>query len=808
MLIPGWQNERMLAPRWRKVVRDLTSTPTRSLLVMLSIAVGVFAVGAVGGARAILGNDLAAAYDAAHDSSASINASNLDESFVRSIARMPEIRSAEGRSGILLRVRRPDGSRSNLILYALPDFGAIGIGRIRFEEGPQTPPLRQLLLERSSLELFRTQLGGAVTVELPDGKTREIGVAGSVYDITAPPVRFANFGVGYVSQETYRWLGFPENYSQVRIVVAENPRDRAHIQAVVDRIKQRIEDSGRVYYGANIPQNPGRHIADEQIQSMLIILNVLGALVLFLSAFLVTNSISAIMAQHTRQIGIMKAIGARNGHIAALYLGMVALLGVGALAIGVPLSVLGARGLAGFVAGLLNFELLTPGIPTEVAALQIAVGLAVPLVAAAAPIAAGARMTVRDAIASTGIRDESTGTSEGVLRMPPLVPRGLLLSLRNTFRRRGRLALTLGTLVLAAAVFISVFSVRDALTRAMQQSLGYWNYDIEVVLKSPHGEDEALREMRAVPGVSDAEAWTTATARRVRDDDGEGRPIAVIAPPIPTERLQPVLLRGRWLLPEDGAAVVLNSAVLDDEPDLDIGSRVRLRFGERTREFEVVGIVQSTLTGQVRNPRNAYATQNGLRAILSLGRATSTVVVVTTEHDAAFRAAAAREIEAQFRARRMPVDTAETMSERRDQITFQFSVLVTFLLLMAALLAIVGGLGLAGTMSINVLERTREIGIMRAVGASGGAIRAIIIGEGVLIAFLSCVIGALLALPISAALNESVGNAFLRRPLGFIYSWSGAGIWLAVALCVGTAAALAPAQNAARLTVREVLAYE
>ena len=798
----------MLAPRWRKVVRDLTSTPTRSLLVMLSIAVGVFAIGSVGGARAILGNDLAATYDAAHDSSASINASDIDESFVRSIARMPEIRSAEGRSGILLRVRRPDGSRSNMILYALPDFGAVGISRFRFEQGPQEPPHRQMLLERSSLGLFQTQIGGLVTIELPDGKTRDIGVAGTVYDITAPPVRFANFGVGYISEDTYRWLGFPTNYSQLRIIVAEYPRDRAHIQAVVDLVKKRIEDSGRVFYGANIQQNPGRHIADEQIQSMLIILNVLGALALLLSAFLVTNSVSAIMAQHTRQIGIMKAVGARNGHIAALYFGMVTLLGLSALAVGMPLGVVGARGLAGFVSSLLNFELLTPGIPTEVAIMQIAVGLAVPLAAAAVPITAGARMTVRDAITSTGIRDESTGASEGAFRLLRFLPRGLLLSLRNTFRRRGRLALTLGTLVLAAAVFISVFSVRDALERAMQQSLGYWNYDIEVVLKSAHGEDQVLREISTVPGVATAEAWTTANARRVHDDDTESRAIAVIAPPMPTERLQPVLLRGRWLLPTDGTAVVLNSAVLDDEPDLDVGARVRLRFGERTREFEVVGIVQSTLTGQVRNPRSAYVTQSGLREALTLGRGTSTVVVVTTAHDAAFRAATAQAIETQFRARRMPVDTAETMSERRDQIAFQFDLLITFLLLMAALLATVGGLGLAGTMSINVLERTREIGIMRAIGAGGGTIRAIVIGEGLLIAVLSWIIGALLALPISAALNQSVGMAFLRRPLGFLFSWSGAALWLAVVLFVGAAAALAPAQNAARLTVREVLAYE
>ncbi|MCX6017191.1 MAG: FtsX-like permease family protein, partial [Chloroflexi bacterium] len=758
----------MLAPRWRKVFRDLASSKARTLLVILSIAVGVFAVGSVGGARVILGHDLAAAYDAANAYSAQISASDLDEAFVRSIARMPELSSAEGRSGLLLRVRRPDGSRSNVILYALHDFGAIAINRIRFEQGPQTPPLRQALFERSSLGLFDTSIGGVLTVELPDGKTRDIGVAGTVYDITAPPVRFANFGVGYISEETFHWLGFPSNFNQMRVVVADHKYDRTYIQSVADEIKKRIEDSRRIFYGATIPQNPGRHIADEQIQSMLVILNVLGALALFLSAFLVTNSISAIMAQHTRQIGIMKSIGARNGQIAAQYLAMVALLGIGALAIGLPAGSLGARGLAGFVANLLNFELLTQGIPTEVLTTQVLVGLAVPLLAAAIPITAGVRMTVREAISSTGVQSESTSSGGKSFRLFRFLPRGLLLSLRNTFRRKGRLALTAGTLVLAAAIFISVFSVRDALGRAMNDSLGYWNYDIEVNLKAPFGEDQVLYEMRSIPGVLDAEAWTTTSARRLRDNDSESRAIAVVAPPMPTERLHPVLLRGRWLTPEDGNAVVLNSDVLVDEPDLDVGSRVRLRFGERTREFDVVGIVQSTLTGQVRNPRNAYITQTGLRTALTLGRQTSNIVVVTSTHDNETRAAIARAIEMHFRARHMPVDTAETMSERRSQIAFQFDLLITFLLLMAALLAAVGGLGLAGTMSINVLERTREIGIMRAVGAGSGAIRAIVIGEGLLIGLLSWGIGALLAIPISALLNEAVGQAFLHRSLGFI----------------------------------------
>ena len=94
----------MFAPRWRKVVRDLWLNKTRTFLVVLSIAVGVFSVGAVATARTILSRDLAAQYAVTNSASATIFASNLDEQFVRSIARMPEVQAVEGRRVTVLRV--------------------------------------------------------------------------------------------------------------------------------------------------------------------------------------------------------------------------------------------------------------------------------------------------------------------------------------------------------------------------------------------------------------------------------------------------------------------------------------------------------------------------------------------------------------------------------------------------------------------------------------------------------------------------------------------------------------------------------
>ncbi|BCX02479.1 MAG: hypothetical protein KatS3mg053_0417 [Candidatus Roseilinea sp.] len=808
----------MFAPRWRKVMRDLWLNKTRTLLVVLSIAVGVFAVGAVVGARTILARDLQTQYAATNEASMSISASNLDEQFVRSIARMPEVADAQGRAVYVLRVRLGE-SRSNLILYTHWDFDDIRLDHFRHEQGPRTPPRREMLLERTALRLFNKQIGDTVTVELPDGKTREIRIAGSVFDVNAPPVTFANFGSAYITPDTLEWLGFPRAYTQMRVRVAENPTDRAHIQRVADAIKARVEDSGRTFFGANIPQTPGRHYADDQIQSMLLILVALGALSLFLSAFLVINTTTAILAQQIKQIGIMKSIGARTPQLTGMYLTTVASFGLISLVVAVPLGALGAIGLVSFVAGLLNFDVLTVVPPPDVVLIQIAVGLVLPLLASLAPIFTGARITVREAITSTGISDDTPGHHNpridalkqrltGFVFIERWVSRPFLLSIRNTFRRKGRLTLTLGTLTLASAIFVSVFTVRDSLNRTLATSLRYWQYDIEVNLRNFHGEDKVLSQMRRVSGVVYAEAWSTNSARRVREDGSESRSISVIAPPADSRLLQPVMIRGRWLLPDDTNAVVINADVLADEPDIRIGDTITLKFGARRVPVQVVGVTQSTLTGQIRNPRVLYMNLSGYRNALTAGRQVRTVVVVTAQHEADFQSEVAKAIEAHFRAVNMPVDTTETLSERREQITFQFNILIVFLLIMAALLAAVGGLGLAGTMSINVLERTREIGVMRAIGASDDAIRRIIIGEGMFIGALSWAIGSVLALPISKLLCDAVGEAFLRRTLDFAYSLEGVGVWFAAVLVVAAASSFLPAWRASRLTVREVLAYE
>ena len=141
-------------------------------------------------------------------------------------------------------------------------------------------------------------------------------------------------------------------------------------------------------------------------------------------------------------------------------------------------------------------------------------------------------------------------------------------------------------------------------------------------------------------------------------------------------------------------------------------------------------------------------------------------------------------------------------------MTNLYHILVVFLLVMSLLTAIVGGIGLMGMMSINVLERSKESGVMRAIGAGNRDIVQIFWGESMVISLASFGLAVLASVPLSRAMARAVGMAFIQSPLDFAYAYSGIADWFVIVLVVGTLASIAPALNAANLSVRTSLAYE
>ncbi len=814
----------MLSPRWRKVVRDLWGNKLRTLLVVLSIAVGVFAVGMIAGAQESTMTAMNASWNATNPAHITLYTDLFDEDLLWTVRHMPGVADAGGKRTFAVRFKNPaqlagqttagaDPEKwRNLGLNTYPDFAAIPVGKVFPQSGAWPPPDRQVLIERASLAWMGVQVGDTILAEAPNGRQRELRIAGVVHDPGQMQASWNGQAAGYVSADTLKWFGVAQDFDQLAIIARPELTDPKALARLSQDIRNKVENSGRTVYYTFIPK-PGKHPAGESVEPILLVLGILGGLSLALSALLVVNTMQALLTQQVRQMGIMKAIGARNGQITGIYCGMVVAFGLLALVVAIPLGALGARGLTQILADMINFDVHGFRVPPDVLALEVAIGLAVPLLASLYPIISAARITPHEAMSDFGLssaratrrpsRFALTGRVTAPFQLGRVIGRPTLLSLRNTFRRKGRLALTLATLILGGGIFIGVFSVRDSVLTTLDAMFNYVDYDAVLVFRRPYRIDQIEREARSVPGVVAAEGWRFDNARRMRPDDTESDPLFIRALPAQSALVRPRVVEGRWLLPEDENAVVINTMLLKNEPDLKVGDPLKLKIAGKETEWRVIGLVADTPPAPMLHVNYTYAA----RLMGEVDRA-GVVIVVTEPRDATSQAQITTALEAHFKSIGMETNYRQTSTEERAQIVARFDVLIIFLLIMAVLLAVVGAIGLAGTMSLNVLERTREIGVMRAIGASDGSVFQIVVIEGILIGLISWASGALLAFPFGKLLSDAIGNITMKTAMSYTYSTTGLGLWLATATILAILASLLPARNASRVSVRDVLAYE
>ena len=795
----------MLSTRWRKVLTDLWKNRVRTLVVALAIAVGVYAIGVVLNTRELVVREYRADQDGALMAAAIVHTAPFDDALAHRVAEIPGVAAAEGRREVRARVYDEGNMPRDLVIFSVPDLDKMEVDHVTKLDPDGVPGKREIVLEWLALDYLGVEIGDSIVLELDNGAEKRLDVVGTVHDAQQLSPDITGKPTGYVTPETMGSLGLGEGFTQLRIRVSENPGDKAHINAVVDEIEEHLEATGRPVYGREVITES---IADPFIETIVLILSSFGLIILVLSGFLVVNAISALITQQIPQIGVMKLIGARRSQIMSLYIATVLVYGLIAIVLGIPLALVTSRFLMeGLVQGLLNVMPDSYSVPLYIIAVQAAVGLLLPLLAGLAPVIKGTRVTTQKALSEAGMESSAYGQGwvERLLSQVQRIAsmrRPLLLALRNTLRHKGRLVQTLIVLIIGTALFVSVLSVRASVDATVEGFMRFHQYDVSVELEKPYRLARLEQVTRQVPGVLAVEGWSLGGAVWLRPDGTESDGMRVYAIPADTTFMNPQPSEGRWL----GQArneVVLNSDVVDREAGLGVGDEIVLEMGGREAVWHIAGIVPTESRGPaiyVKHEDYAYATRTP-------GRVTH-LQVVTSRHDAASQNEMEAVLLEHLEAKGIGVSGTENTQMMREENKLMFTIIVAFLILMALLLAAVGGLGLTTTMSINILERVREIGVLRAIGASNLSVRQIVLVEGIVIGVLSWTIGMLISLPISSFMSEQLGLALINIPLVFQYSIGAAVLWFFVLQGVALVASLGPARNAVRLTIREVLAYE
>jgi putative ABC transport system permease protein len=794
-----------MAPRWRKVIRDLSSHRFRTLLVVVSIAIGMFAVGVVLGTRQVLIREFEVDHAASVPRNVSYRTSDFGDDVVRRAERAEGVAAAQAQRSVTLRYRRGAGETDRtLAVQAFMDYDHIAVEKVvTTGEGRWPPGPGEIVLERSVLGAGDYVIGDTLEIERADGETLELRVTGFAHDINAVPAQFVGYETGYVAFGTLSDLGEPEKYNRLSLAFSEPDISWVDASRLATRLREDVLESRgvRVLY-TDVPE-PGSHFLGDIFKAVSLLLLALGVLSLGLSAFLVVNTVSALMAQQVRQVGIMKAIGGSAGQVETLYVVTVAVYGALAVAIGLPAAAAGSRWFTDFAARILNFRVADHTLPGWVVAVEVAVGLLVPLLAAASPVRRGARMSVVRALNATGMTGTTFGhgLADRVLGAIRGLPRPVALSLRNTFLRKGRLALTLATLTLASGVVMSVFSVQASIGRTVGELESWWRYEAQFVFATPQKAAALEAEARDVPGVVGTESWLTYPATLTKADGTEDESFGIVGLDPATDFIAPRLVEGRWLAAGDTDAIVVNTDAQNVDAALGLGQTVTLSVRGEERRWRVVGVIKGQLGGPT-----IYCSADVLTDLVGDAGVTRLLVRGADDSPEAQRRLLDA-VETRLNDAGYPVSGARTRSGLADQLSSQLGILVTFLVIMAAILASVGVIGLTGTMTINVLESTREIGVMRATGAQHGAIYQIFVTEGAAVGAIAWAAGALLAYPMSLGLVRALTGA-IGLPLSYAFSWPGVGAWLALMLVISAVASILPAFRASQVSVRDAIAYE
>ena len=793
-------------PRWNKVLADLWNNKTRTLLVVASIAVGVFAVGAIITAYMILSEDIHVSYAAVNPANIEIMTDPFDDDFLRSIKEIPGVAEVEGRHNLRVSVIQDGETQQNLDLIALKDFEKSKINIRDHVEGAPIPGENELLIGYEPMRDSGYRVGDVLSVQIADGTIRRMPVVGIAADQTAVG-DFSSSPIGYVTQDSLVWLGERENYTRLYATISEDSNDEDYIQGISDAIEDKLEKSGRQIYRANISKS-NEHPFGDMALAIFGILGALGVLVVLLSTSLIVNTLNALITQHLRQIGVMKLIGARSLQILGMYLLLILLYGIIALIIAVPLGALAGYELAQLMAFFMKANLQDFRIIPVAVVIQIMIALVVPLVAGFFPVNSGSKITVRRAISNDRPGDQPTisGWWDRLGRLTRWLSRPVLLSIRNTFRRKGRLLLTLFTLTVSGAIFIAVFNVRASMQEYMDHLTQHFMADITLDFEQPYRISKVQDAVFQIPGVEDIEAWSGARAEILDPNGDVVENLLIIAPPADSALLDPDMVAGRWLLPGDGKAVVISDAIWDTIPDLKPGDTLRLSVsGGREDDWTLVGVF--SFTNFMGDPLS-YAPYESISGLQNMSNQASSYRLVTNDQSLEGQEKFSTALDQYLRARGFHVSSIQTGAKTREQSAQMINILVVFLLTMALLTAVVGSIGLTGTMGMNVLERTREIGVMRAIGAVDFAIMKSVVFEGVFIGLISWSAAVLVSFPISFLLLKIISEAMINAPIPLAFTLDGFLIWLGVVLALSVFASILPARSAARLTIREVLAYE
>lgn len=785
-------------PRWSKLWRDARLEKERVGLMFAALVVSLFAISTILGAWKILGREIRTNYLSTRPAMATLEIEKgIDPEFVQHVKSLPGVVEAEAHEVVQARVKVGEDWLP-LLVFASDSLESLRLNRYFPQSGAWPAPTGTILLERSAVPVLQAGTGRTLQVKMPNTPSQPVLVTGIVHDPGLSPAYQERMGYAYATVATLKALGEDSRLHELRMTFTREGATTASVKAQAETLAAALAKEGVQVHQIRVPTFEF-HPHQLQMETVMLMLVLFALLALILSAVLVATTLSAWLSRQTRELAILKTVGARSGQIAILYLAFVALLGLSATVVAWVLGSHAAVLFAGKLAVMLNFTIFDASIPWIAPLIVFVSGVGIPLLVAYLPIRMASRATVREALSDWGAKVSGNGSM--VARFPR--------TLRQIFRRPRRLALSLLLLGSSGGIFMTALNVRDGWTANLDKIWQTRHYDLEVRFRAAQ-PDSLLEGLAGVPGVVKVEPWGWAPASLARPgrielvqvwpDKGHGS-LSLAGMPVGTRLVSFPLMEGRRLEESDTTGAVINHIAWIQAGKPAIGSAIPVGIDGRILTTTLVGVIE-----EVGSPAMVYVTPRTFAKFDSTQGRSRMIRVVTTATSPVERTEILHRLERAMEGNALPVQMAIPFSELKTAIGDHMKILVSALFALAGIIALVGMLGLTSVTGMGILERTKEFGVLKTLGATSKAILRMVLSEVLWTGLLSWILGSLLAIPLTVALDRLIGSLGFLAPLPLVVGWIGPMIWLLVVVALSAASGWIPARRAGKLTIREALA--
>lgn len=772
---------------FRKAYRDITKKRIRSTLTIGAIAIGVAGIVAIVSTAQSLTRAQADAYANASQADITFWVWDAPPQTARALSELPNVADAELRNNYFTKCKWA-GKQRDVYLWGL-NFADQHINQIKLIDRAPNPG--EFVSEVTVRNLFPVQIGDTISCRGRDGSTRSLTLAGFAARPNYPTAEILDFATVYANAEDVKRLLGISGANQALLKIQDPSQTRQTVDDVVKLFRRRDID-----YGSPDIRDPQNYLGKRELDALFILLLVFSIVGLVTSGFLVANTLAAMTSEQVGEIGTLKAIGGTRSQVLAIYVIAAAIFGVAGTILGVALGVVASWRLLAYIGTLLNLDVGFV-VSWQGIGMGAFVGIGVTIVSGLVPSFTATAIRVKDALEAYGITSTyGQGRVDRVLQKIVSLPPLAAMSLRNLARRKARSIITMTVIAVAVAASLGAQSTSASVDLAIDGLFQTFHADAWAWFDQWVGSS-FVGSFRAAEGVQKAEVWSLTDAWVGTDR------VRVWGVPADTTLYSPRLVAGKWLrLDEPDGAVV--STDLAQKQKLQVGYTITVEIAKERREFRIVGIVidnsiflGSTVAGKIFMSEQLVEKmqdREGWATFFALGFGA---------HDPASVEQRLSELQTRYQRYQMGSDSAYREVRGAKE---QSRILSLALIAMSLLIGAMGALGVLNTLTLNVLERRREIGVLRAMGASDASIAQIFLTEGLALGLGGWFFGIVIGYPLGFVFVNLMQSVLFH--IDYIFTPGMLVVSLLFALAIAMLASLVPAIGAARMRVGQVLRYE